>query len=229
MAGPPCSGEIAAVDRGVDSRRGVITRNGQPWAQVNERYLTDEPVLAGPPTAGYRLRKFVKRNRGPVLAAAIVLTTLLAGIVGTSWGWFEALYQRDVAVQARKDEAEQGKAVKAHAEKLTLAHAKADRLAQDEKAARKLMEANLALERARAHFDRDQVAPGLHWLVRGLEAVPKKEADLEHAFRVLLSGWGREIHPLKQVVVLSDFDFEINQLFLARSPDGQIQVRRGKS
>src|SRR5262249_53772176 len=49
-----------------------------------ERYLHDEPVQAGPPSAGYRLRKFVKRNRGPVLAAAVVLLALVAGVIGTT-------------------------------------------------------------------------------------------------------------------------------------------------
>src|SRR5207253_998128 len=36
-----------------------------------QRYLADEPVLAGPPSAPYRLRKFLRRNRGPVLAATV--------------------------------------------------------------------------------------------------------------------------------------------------------------
>jgi WD40 repeat protein len=47
---------------------------------------------------GYRLRKFFKRNRGPVLAAGVVLLAVLAGIVGTAWGWAEALTQRGIAV-----------------------------------------------------------------------------------------------------------------------------------
>src|SRR5947208_5338348 len=33
-----------------------------------ERYLHDEPVLACPPSAMYRLRKLVRRHKGPVLA-----------------------------------------------------------------------------------------------------------------------------------------------------------------
>ena len=32
------------------------------------RYLNDEPVLACPPSAGYRLPKFARRNRGPATA-----------------------------------------------------------------------------------------------------------------------------------------------------------------
>jgi tetratricopeptide (TPR) repeat protein len=51
-----------------------------------QRYLHDEPVLAGPPSAGYRLRKFVKRNKGPVLAASLVLLALIGGVIGTTIG-----------------------------------------------------------------------------------------------------------------------------------------------
>jgi serine/threonine protein kinase/tetratricopeptide (TPR) repeat protein len=50
-----------------------------------QRYLTDQPVQAGPPSAGYRLRKFVRRNRGPVLAGALVLAALLGGIAVSTW------------------------------------------------------------------------------------------------------------------------------------------------
>jgi WD40 repeat protein len=41
-------------------------------------HLADEPVLACPPSAGYRLRKFVRRHRGSVFAAATLLTVLVA-------------------------------------------------------------------------------------------------------------------------------------------------------
>src|SRR5262249_23111753 len=64
------------------------------------RYLADEPVQACPPSARYRLRKFVRRNKGPVLAASLVLLALLAGIVGTSWGMVWALRERDDKAQA---------------------------------------------------------------------------------------------------------------------------------
>jgi serine/threonine protein kinase/WD40 repeat protein len=55
-----------------------------------QRYLADEPVQACPPSTGYRLRKFVRRNKGPVLAVGLVLLTLVAGIVGTTWGLVSA-------------------------------------------------------------------------------------------------------------------------------------------
>lgn len=49
------------------------------------RYLMGEAVLAGEPTWGYRLGKFVRRNRVGVVTATLLLITLLGGIVTTSW------------------------------------------------------------------------------------------------------------------------------------------------
>jgi WD40 repeat protein len=43
-----------------------------------QHYLADEPVQACPPSAAYRIRKFVRRHRGPVLAAAVLLVALAA-------------------------------------------------------------------------------------------------------------------------------------------------------
>src|SRR4029077_3837348 len=48
-----------------DRNRRYESANG--FATDLQRYLADEPVVAGPPSARYRLRKFVQRNKGPVL------------------------------------------------------------------------------------------------------------------------------------------------------------------
>jgi serine/threonine protein kinase/tetratricopeptide (TPR) repeat protein len=50
-----------------------------------QRYLADEPVQACPPSAGYRLRKFARRNRGPLAAAAVLGLALLVGAGGVGW------------------------------------------------------------------------------------------------------------------------------------------------
>src|SRR6266853_7027195 len=65
-----------------DRNRRYDTANG--LAQDIERYLLDEPVQACPPSAGYRLRKFARRHRGPVLAASLLVLALSGGIVGTT-------------------------------------------------------------------------------------------------------------------------------------------------
>jgi serine/threonine protein kinase/tetratricopeptide (TPR) repeat protein len=72
-----------------------------------ERYLGDEPVLAGPPSASYRLSKFVKRNRAGVIAAGVGVVLVLAGLAGTSVGLVEAQRQAGLAQEAADAEAEQ--------------------------------------------------------------------------------------------------------------------------
>ena len=51
-----------------------------------ERYLKNQPVLAGPPGAAYALKKFVARHRWPVTFAAVVAVLTIAGLIGTSIG-----------------------------------------------------------------------------------------------------------------------------------------------
>jgi serine/threonine protein kinase len=60
------------------------------------RFLADEPVAARAPSRAYLLRKFVRRNRGPVLAVLLVLLALIGGVIGTTWGMIHA-------EQARRD------------------------------------------------------------------------------------------------------------------------------
>jgi serine/threonine protein kinase/Flp pilus assembly protein TadD len=61
------------------------------------RYLADEPVDAAAPSRWYRLRKFVRRNKGPVIASAAVLAALIAGIIGTTMGLIGQARQRHIA------------------------------------------------------------------------------------------------------------------------------------
>ena len=70
-----------------------------------QRYLADEVVEARPPSAGYRLKKFVRRHKGQVLAASLVLLALLSGIVGTTWGLIIARDETAEKEKARADEA----------------------------------------------------------------------------------------------------------------------------
>jgi serine/threonine protein kinase len=66
-----------------DRNRRYETANG--LAHDVECYLREEPVLAGPPGAGYRLKKFVRRNKAKVIAAAAMLVLLLAGTAVSTW------------------------------------------------------------------------------------------------------------------------------------------------
>lgn len=70
-----------------------------------ERLLCGEPVLAGPPSATYRLRKFVRRNRVAVIAGAMVALALIGGTIATSIGWRRALAAEALA-ETRRQEAQ---------------------------------------------------------------------------------------------------------------------------
>jgi tetratricopeptide (TPR) repeat protein len=58
------------------------------------RHLVDEPVQACPPSAAYRLRKYVRRHRLAVHAGVAVSLALLAGLTAASRGWLAADEQR---------------------------------------------------------------------------------------------------------------------------------------
>ena len=68
-----------------------------------ERHLRDEPVMAGPPSSTYKLRKFVKRNRRQALAGAALAATVVLGLVGTSVGLARAISEKDRADAARAE------------------------------------------------------------------------------------------------------------------------------
>ena len=54
-----------------------------------QRFLDHEPLVAGPPSAGYRLKKLVRRYRSQFLAASLVFLALLLGAITTSYLWLE--------------------------------------------------------------------------------------------------------------------------------------------
>ena len=63
-----------------DRNRRYETANG--FAMDVQRYLADESVLACPPSVGYRLRKFARRNKGSLAVASVVAGAVLL-VVGS--------------------------------------------------------------------------------------------------------------------------------------------------
>jgi len=89
----------------LDKDRGRRYETANGLAADLLRFLADEPVSAGPPSPSYRLRKFVQRNHGLVTAAGLLALALVAGIVGTTYGMFEANRQTRIA-RAETDSAD---------------------------------------------------------------------------------------------------------------------------
>jgi serine/threonine protein kinase/tetratricopeptide (TPR) repeat protein len=83
-----------------DRARRYETANG--LAMDVERYLCDEPVLACPPSAGYRLRKFARRNRVVLATAAVVAAALVVGTALACWQAVRATRAEAAEKQAKE-------------------------------------------------------------------------------------------------------------------------------
>jgi len=59
------------------------------------RYLSEEPVYAGPPGAAYRIRKLVRKHRMIVLAASAVFLSMTAGTIVSTLMYFRAVDERE--------------------------------------------------------------------------------------------------------------------------------------
>ena len=84
------------VLKALEKDRGRRYETASGFARDIQRYLADELVEARPPSAGYRFRKFVRRNNARVASASLVVLALAAGIVGTTWQAAERRREREV-------------------------------------------------------------------------------------------------------------------------------------
>ena len=82
-----------------DRSRRYDTANGM--ALDIRRHLDHEPVLAGPPRAPYRVRKFVRRNRLAVTAGGAIGVALVTGLTLSLVGFTQAVRQQNVAEAER--------------------------------------------------------------------------------------------------------------------------------
>jgi serine/threonine protein kinase len=188
-----------------------------------KRFLADEPVQAGPPSAGYRARKFLRRNRGPAVAAGLVALALVGGIIGTSIGFAvarEAAALEKVATKKALDAGEEERKAKIAAqeseknEKVATQKAnEAADLAKKEKLAGDrivyVSQMHLAQE-ARQRFD----------MIHMREALGKLMPD--HTGNIDLRGW--EWHHLKREVDAEQKAFtghSITPWRVCYSPDGK--------
>jgi tetratricopeptide (TPR) repeat protein len=90
-----------------DRNRRYETANG--FAMDVQRYLADEAVQACPPSAGYRLRKFARRNKGGLAVAALVLFFMVLLGSGAGWAWRDrSAREAEAALQQGERQARAG-------------------------------------------------------------------------------------------------------------------------
>ena len=115
------AGRKSAQNRGTDERslerqlrgdldwitmKALEKDRGRRYGSVEEltadirHHLADEPVMAGPPSAAYRLHKFFRRHRVGVVAASLVILALIVGIIGMTYGLLRA---RQAETKARAE------------------------------------------------------------------------------------------------------------------------------
>jgi serine/threonine protein kinase/WD40 repeat protein len=81
-----------------DRNRRYETANG--LARDIERYLHDEPVQACPPSAAYRFRKFVRRNKAAFLTSLAVVASLFLAVVVLGVSAMHIKAERDEKITA---------------------------------------------------------------------------------------------------------------------------------
>lgn len=73
------------VMKALEKDRGRRYESATAFAADLQHYLNDEPVVACPPSAAYRFRKFARRNKGGLAVASLVLFFLV--LFGSGVGW----------------------------------------------------------------------------------------------------------------------------------------------
>ena len=93
------------VMKALEKHRDRRYETASEFARDIARHLSDEPVLAGPPSATYLLSKIVRRNKVAVLATSAIVAALIIGLVAALWGFANARHHRVIA-ETRLDRAE---------------------------------------------------------------------------------------------------------------------------
>jgi serine/threonine protein kinase/tetratricopeptide (TPR) repeat protein len=97
------------VMKALEKDRGRRHATANDLAEDIRRHLAHEPVLADPPSAMYRTRKFVRRHRVGVAVGAIVTLALVAGLCVALVGLQRAL-RAEAATRLERDRAQQAEA-----------------------------------------------------------------------------------------------------------------------
>ena len=117
------------VFKAIEKDRSRRYQSASAMAADLQRFLVHEPLVAGPPSASYRIQKMLRRHRAAVIAAAMVLVTSLAGAVATYIQWRSALRLAAEKSQLAESERSAKKMAETSAAELDAKVSEFDRLA----------------------------------------------------------------------------------------------------
>src|SRR5262249_12488971 len=143
-----------------------------------DRFLNREPIRARPTPAWERAWKWARRHPGTA-----GLATGLVGLFVLAFALVTSLWLRAEALQAQRE--------REHERAMHIARAEAEARAEAKRlSARRVMQRGVGL------CENGDLGAGLLWLVHSLETLPAGEKDLDRSLRLLLDGWGRQLHAL---------------------------------
>ena len=77
-------------------------RSAGDLADDIRRYLSDEPIIARPPSFAEHVRRYARKNKGISFAASAIAAVIFFSVIAITYFAVEASYQRDVATQEAK-------------------------------------------------------------------------------------------------------------------------------
>lgn len=90
------------IMKSLEKDRSRRYESASAFADDIKRHLENEPVLASPPSVTYRLRKFVRRRKGVVLATTAIVASMIIGLSATVYKSVEANKQRELAEEQKQ-------------------------------------------------------------------------------------------------------------------------------
>ncbi|MCB9854712.1 MAG: serine/threonine protein kinase [Phycisphaerales bacterium] len=159
-----------------------------------ERFLHNEPVNAGPPSAAYRVAKFAARHRIAMTASIVVVAGLIVGLTIAVVGLREAVHARDVAEQEKRNANRSEQEAQRAARKAEAVNTFLQRIlgeADPRRSARREMTVRAALDDAVARLDSGEL---------------KSEPEIEAEIRITIG---------RSYAGLAEFDAAVEQLSTA--------------
>jgi WD40 repeat protein/tRNA A-37 threonylcarbamoyl transferase component Bud32 len=201
--------------------------SGGDLAEDLRRFLDGRPIQARPAGRVEKWWRWCRRN--PALATASSLA-LAAGVAVVVVSVSFAIYQSQAAAElgtALEEVKTKERLATENSRKLkaALGEVKDQQRLASENAKKAETQRDRAASRLAAHYlDRGlvsctkdgDVAVGLHWMSRALEAVPENDNNLRQVIQMQWAGWKTQVHPLKCV-----FSHLAQGNTMAFSPDGK--------
>ncbi len=182
------SGNLAKIIRGdldvivmkaLEKERNRRYDTASAFAEDVGRFLQQEPILAKPASAAYRIKKFAQRNRGAMLTGSLIATSLLLAAFASTWSAIAASKSRNEALASAAEAMEARLQAEHSAQEARVAQQAEMLRAEDARKAKLEAEARQSEASATLNFLTNKLLsnsdPGINYL--GIQnTVPKFEA-----------------------------------------------------